>query len=198
MPRVPRSVACLAVGLTCLLTGCTDQISQPTSRLRQGTTDLASTILPETELAQAEPAAFLAFKQYYRVDPSLSATGLLVSRPEEVETSQPERVRDFLAPNRNRHRQIAELRLLRQGRNVVVQCRVETQRLDTTEQAAFQAVRSGDDRPNDTPIDREGAAGTSTRQEWVVVGRDRTREREILDLIEELVAPAPSPITAPE
>ena len=64
----------------------------------------------------------------------------------------------------------------------MLQCQVSVERLDTVEQAAF-ALSRGDDRPNDTPIERLGADTPQTREEWVYVNRDRQAELELLDAI---------------
>mgnify|MGYP000411160748 CR=1 FL=1 len=136
------------------------------------------------DVAGVRPIAEDVFRQYFRIDNEKSDACMLVSLPTEVtEGGSPQRVRDMIRDAHSRHRRLGELHLMQEGPNVVIRCRVQLQRLDTTERAAFQ-VQRGDDRPNTTAIDREGGATGRTREEWVTVGRDRTTERAVLEAIQ--------------
>jgi hypothetical protein len=114
-----------------------------------------------------------------------------MSRPEEVRGKRkPVQLRDTLRVSSSRHRRIAELRIIQKGIDVLAICRVQEQRLETTERASF-AEQRGDDRPNDTPIDRFGATSTYRQEDWVDVGRDRKTELMILDAIRRQLQPLP-------
>jgi len=153
----------------------------------------ASRLLRSADLTAVRPVAERVFRQHFRIDPAASTPSVLVSRPQELgPQEQPERIRDVLRPSANRHRQLAELQLLQEGPDVRIRCRVETQRLDTTERATFAGTR-GDDRPTETPIDRYGAASSDPHQEWVSVGRDKNLEQEILAAIQRELAGATQP-----
>lgn len=153
----------------------------------------ASRLLQNADLGTVQPVAERVFRQHFRIDPSASTASVLVSRPQEpAGQARPERVRDVLRPSSNPRRQLAELHLSQEGPNVRARCRVETQRLDTAERAAFARAR-GDDRPTETPIDRQGAASSDPQQEWVTVGRDKELEREILTAIQQDLTRAGQP-----
>lgn len=149
-------------------------------------TDSAGRLLPGTTLEQLRSVAYNVFTARYRLDREASTAADLVSHPLEVGASgsDPTRVRDLVRPAPNRRRQFARLWFTQQGPDVLVRCRIVTQRLDTAERQAFAHYR-GDDRPDETPIDREGPISVSGQEEWINVGRDRQAETEILDAIEQ-------------
>jgi len=150
----------------------------------------ATRVLRNVDVGAVRPVADRAFRQHFRIDADTSSGSVLVARPHELtEPARPERVKDVLRPSPNRRRQLAELHLTQEGPHVLVWCVVQTQRLDTTERAAFARVR-GDDRPTDTPIDRQGASSGNLQEEWVTVGRDRGIEQEILAAIQRDLAAA--------
>ncbi len=157
----------------------------------------ASVRLPDAQLAAVRTAANAAFRAHFRLDPALSTDSTLVAKAADVEGRAEEespRVRDVLSVSRNRRRQLAEMQVTQEGRDVQVRCRVLIQRLDTAERTAFARER-GDDRPKDTPIDRPGTDSPTTREEWVAVGRDRQLERAILlDVQERLTGVASRPV----
>lgn len=138
-------------------------------------------------MAGVRQAAEKAFRTSYRVDREASAPGLWASLPEEVTRHDPERLSDVIRVTRRRHRRIAYLQVLAEGEQTLARCRVVLQRLETVERSAFARTRGyeGDDRPGDTPIDRAGSVSTSTREEWVNVGRDREAEQMLLRSIEQ-------------
>ncbi|MDM8009042.1 MAG: hypothetical protein QUV05_23120 [Phycisphaerae bacterium] len=175
-----------------LLAGCSSSTERsPTSVGRSG--GAAGRRIVGADVATVQPVAERIFRQHFRIDSPASGPGLIVAQPQEMTaTAQPERVQDLLAGVRGRHRYLAELRLNQQGPDVLLRCVVQTQRLETSERAAFSSQR-GDDRPTDTPIDRLGAASSDNREEWVSGKRDRELEQEILSAIEEACRPATSP-----
>jgi hypothetical protein len=175
----------LATGLSVLLAAGCDSPSRSSSMQAgpgRGSGDWASRWIPNVTLAAVRPIAAEVFRSEYRLDLDRSSSDLLVSRPTEaVDGARGERVRDVLG-RPNRYRQVATLKITKEGTSVMAQCQVRTERLDTAEQAAFARER-GDDRPSDTPIDRVGADAPKAREEWVYVRRDRSAETRILDAI---------------
>ena len=137
------------------------------------------------------PIADKVFRTYFRVDPRSSSPNNWISRPAEVRReAKPVRLRDRLTASPSRRRQVAELRIVQKGTDVLAICRVRNQRLETAERASF-AEQRGDDRPSDTPIDRLGATSTYRQEDWVDVSRDRKTETMILDAIRrQLESPA--------
>jgi hypothetical protein len=147
--------------------------------------------LVNASLAEVRPAATEAFRQYFRLDRDASTAHTLISVPMEVtDPETPPRVRDILGTP-NRFRRVAELYLQQEGGDVLARCRIQIQRLDTAERAAFARQSRNDDRPTETPIDREGAASARRIDEWTDVGRDRQSEQELLTAIETRLAGVP-------
>ncbi len=186
--RVPE---CLAVLLLTVLAGCATTNDRAVSQIGRGAGS-AGRRISGTTVAAVQPVAERVFRQHFRVNPTASGPGVLVSQPQEVtEQRQPEQVRDVLLGSRDRHRYLAELYLDQQGQDVVVRCTVLAQRLETSARAAFNTQR-GDDRPTETPIDRLGPTSTDNREEWVPVKRNRELEQEILNAIAADLRPAGS------
>lgn len=188
--HTPHSQKLWAIGLLLLMTawGC-----ESSNGLRDGSThrreaDSAGRLLPGATVEQVQTVAHNAFTTRYRLDREASTTVDLVSQPMDVGAAGTDstRVRDLVRPAPNRHRQIARLWFSQQGPNVLIRCRILTQRLDTAERQAFANYRS-DDRPDETPIDREGPTSVSGREEWINVGRDRQAENELLDALEQVL-----------
>lgn len=173
--------------------GCGESTRSPAGRLTRASGQFASRRIPDMTADRVRPQAARVFQQHFRIDPALSTGDMLVSRPmETTERVGTGRVRDVLG-SPNRHRLMATLWISQAGSDVVLQCQVRVERLDTAERAAF-AREMGDDRPTDTPIDRHGASSASVREEWVPAGRERQTEAEILDqLMDRLVGTQPAP-----
>lgn len=173
--------------------GCATQGGAAAGFAPRRSADAASRRLANADLGMVRPVADRVFRTYFRTDQEGSSRHEWVSRPEESdEPAGPTRVRDMFTAFPNRRRRVAALWLGQDGPHVVARCRILIQRLDTTERAAF-APQRGDDRPTATPIDRHGPASTSTREEWVDVGRDRSMEQEILTAIERELTSATRP-----
>lgn len=195
-------------GLVCAvgLAGC-DMAGQPeraaTLRTRGGG-DFASRPFEGVDLAQLQPVAERVFRSYFRVDPAASSDVEWVAFPTDISAREPdgpderpapppgeteagerprETMGDVIGVAPRRYRRTAEMRLVPGQNRVVVQVRVGTQRLTTTERAAFARER-GDDRPTDTAIDRLGPASPAAREEWRDYRRNRGLEQEILDAIQ--------------
>lgn len=182
----------VVVGLAIIaLTGC----SAPTQKATTGVSaagGASSRRLTGTSMAALQPVAERIFRQHFRIDSAASGAGLLVSQPQEITGEiQAERVREVLSGARSRHRYLAELRINQQGEDVLLRCTVQTQRLETSERAAFVRQR-GEDRPTETPIDRIGPSSADNREEWVASKRDRSLEQEILTAIQQAAEPAAS------
>jgi len=177
----------VAIALSLLFTaGCPPQKRHAERLPQRGMRDFSSTRFNGTDVLTAHPAADRAFKgQAFRVDPSASSTDIWVSRPREiVDPDRLERIRDLLRGSTNRHRTVAELRLVQEGPNILALCRVQVQRLDTIERDVFARARdAGDHRRSETPVGSEGAGQAPSREEWVTVGRDRQTENLILEAI---------------
>ena len=177
---------------TLLVAGCSSPLETGPAVSRAA--GASSRQIPNVSLAEAQSVAERVFRQRFRINSAASGPGLIVAQPQEVTgEAQPERVRDVLGGVGTRHRRLAELRLDQQGPNLLVRCTVQTQRLETSERAAFSGQRGGDDRPTETPIDRLGPASADYREEWGPAKRDRELEQEILRAIEEALRPATSP-----
>ncbi len=167
--------------------GCTAPGDRSGASAQREATDFASRHLLNVAPAEVESVARRIFMSHFRINPDASTGDTLVSLPTETEgRGQRKSIRDTLAVSPNRQRQRAELRLRPQGGNVLVLVSVQTQRLDTAERAAFARER-GDDRPTETPIEREGPTSPSAREEWVNIGRDRKLEQQILSEIEQAI-----------
>ncbi len=177
-----RTAPALALTLLPLLAaGCAETTATGPARAAG---DFATRRIADASLSDVRPEAERVFRQYFRVDPAASTAVSIVSYPEELEgRGEGRSVRDALTISPSRQRRIAELRLRQDGQGVVALCRIQTQRLDTVERAAFAGTR-GDDRPSERPIDRTGNTTTPRREEWVNLGRDRKTEAAILDAIQ--------------
>ncbi len=158
--------------------GCTQQVAREQSFTRERLAGVA----PD----RAFEAAQQVFRQYFSVDRVDSAENAIYSRPTELRgAGSPQRVRDLLSPTPSRRREVAELRLVPRGNDVVVLCRVRTQRLDTPERRAF-TPQTGDDRPaNNTPFSAEEGASARQREDWVDIGRNRVLEQQVLESLRE-------------
>ncbi len=170
------------MGLWCA--GCGDQVAREQA--------FSNVRIPNVSREQALQAAQLAFRQYFPIDRVDEAEGVFYSRPTEVvEKGRPERVRDLLTQTPNRRRQVAEVRVAPRGNDVIASCRVQVQRLDTSERRAF-VPQTGDDRPSvNTPFSTEAGASAPQREDWVDVGRNRDLEQQVLDsIVSRLTTPA--------
>jgi hypothetical protein len=152
--------------------------------------------------AEVFQAAQAAFRQYFSIADADPATGTITSRPQEVDArGEPTQVRELLG-GQSRRRQIGELRVLTRGPEVIALCRVQRQRLDTTERRAFQTQR-GDDRPTEnTPFEAEAGATGEQRTAWTNIGRNRSLEADILRSLRMRIEPEeattePAAMTAP-
>jgi hypothetical protein len=179
-----QPLVCLLVGTMIALVagGCTQRVEQEQSFARER----FANVPPERAMQVAEQV----FRQYFSVDYVDASEGALYSRPTELSgRGSPERVRDLLTRTPNRRREVAELRLVPRGNDVIALCRVQVQRLDTLERRAF-APQTGDDRPaNNPPLGAEAGASARQREDWTEVGRNRTLEQRVLASLRERLVP---------
>jgi hypothetical protein len=195
------------IGLLCItLTGCDNLAPGPTRSVGDRPADSLSTLLPGTSVASVRAAATQVLKEHFRIDTENSTAVVLRSQPADTTAhadNETPRMNEVLSGRSGRRRQVAEIVLVERGADVVVRCRVQVQRRETPERAAFAPQRSGEDRPAEmTAAERGAITETRTRDEWVNVGRDRQLERTMLDQIAEraergAVVPA-TPATRPQ
>lgn len=165
--------------------GCTQQVAQEQSFARER--------FPNVPPAQAMDTARQVFREYFSIDRVDTSEGVIYSRPTELTGhAAPERVRDVLTRTPNRRREVAELRLVPRGNDVIALCRVQVQRLDTSERRAFVS-QTGDDRPaNNPPFGAEAGASARQREDWTDVGRNRSLEQQVLASLRERLNPQPT------
>ncbi len=121
--------------------GCGESTRSPAGRLTRASGQFASRRIPDMAVDRVRPQAARVFQQHFRIDPALSTGDMLVSRPmETTERVGTGRVRDVLG-SPNRHRLMATLWISQAGSDVVLQCQVRVERLDTAERAAFALAR---------------------------------------------------------
>lgn len=180
--------------LLCFAVGCESEQRQ----LGPAEGTFASQRLGGVSRDEAFRAAREVFSQYFPVESVDEDALRLRSRPVEIATGDggASQVREVLG-TRSRRRQVAEMQVTPRGGDVVVSCRVRTERLDTTQQRAFRP-QAGDDRPaNNAPFDAEAGATAHQRESWTPIGRDRQLERQVLDSVRERLQPVAAPSTAP-
>jgi len=163
-----------------LMSGCATPEGSPIQYQRQQ--------LPNVSYQVVFEAAERAVGERFGVAKRDAAAGLLESRPQEgtVDGSGTRIISDkFGTPRQGRR--VTEVRVVRDGPNVEVLCRVQVQELETEPFRVMQRERGVYDRPSDTPADSE--AGTTPEQNavWVTRRRDREMERQILESVAEWV-----------
>jgi hypothetical protein len=170
--------------------GCDSLIRSP-GPATQEPTEYSSVRLPGVSMDAAHDAAVATMKEHFRLDPAVSTATVLISRPLESEgraDKEPAAVREIISGSSNRHRQVAQIRLVERGADVVARIHVQVQRLDVSERAAFQAPLTGDDRPANVSPQGYGGPRTLTDRDWVNTGRNRQLEQEMADSLAERLA----------
>ncbi len=85
---------------------------------------------------------------------------------------------------------MVEVRVADSGGAARVFCRVLIQEQTTQGHRMFASDRSGSDTPGDyTAINRDAATTTEQNTVWRTLRRDKSAERQILDMIEPLSNP---------
>jgi hypothetical protein len=126
-----------------------------------------------------------ALSQWFRIDDTQSSRRRLVTfYDQSVIQGGTGRIRDDTVGYRNRVRRRGEIRLTPRDGATVVECRVQRERLDTTDARMASRQRSYDESPTDTPIQYEAGVSAEQAQVWTDIGRDRELERQILDVVQ--------------
>ncbi len=134
---------------------------------------------------QAASATLL--DQGYRLDLAHRQAGRLTTHPIEY---RPENAPSRFSTAKS-DRRLAEIRIQRAGDAATIYCRVIVQRQTTAVYRLLAVDGSGDDRPQQTPIEREAATAGAQNTVWQTIGRDLPRERAILaDVLARIAAPA--------
>lgn len=80
-------------------------------------------------------------------------------------------------------REVVSARITGDGDAATATCRVEVQEGSTEARRLYAGEHTLTDLPTDTPIDRDAATTQEQNTVWRVVGRDRAKERAILDTV---------------
>ncbi len=98
-----------------------------------------------------------------------------------------------------RSRRVVQVRLEESATGVRVFCKVSVQAQSTQSYRLLSGERSGDDRAETTPIDRDAATTSEQNSLWQTVRRDKAAERAVLAAMlralgddAEIVRPPPS------
>ena len=139
--------------------------------------------LANVPVDRAFEAGTYAMQQWFRgVDPRPSGGLIRGLATEYTQSGGTERIRDVIGfPNRMRRRGTLSIQPLGDGCRLI--CRVDRERLDTSDHRIFRQQRSINDLPNQTPIERDAGLTASQEQAWTSLPRDRALEQDILDLI---------------
>jgi len=142
--------------------------------------------LGEVSYGTAFATARDVMAQYYSIESSDASTGEIVSRPKRVDAG-----RDRLLGG-SPARQVARLRLRREGKGVVAHLAVAVQR----QGSAVYRQHSGIDEtyssvPNQTPAEADAATTPEQNEAWRTVKHDRALEQRILGQIHRALHPQP-------
>jgi len=140
--------------------------------------------LPGVSKTAACDAGLYAMRQWFRLDPAAPSDGVIQGLPEEYEQrGGTGRIRDEAVGYRNRLRRTATLVIQETPTGSVAKCRVQVERLDTSDHRVFSSNEQFGDVPNETPIDREAGVTPRQQQVWTALPRDRDLERRILNVL---------------
>jgi len=143
---------------------------------------------PDLDTAYQAAAATL-MDHGFRLDVANRQAGRLTTYPSEY---TPENASLRFGAARS-GRRVAEIRIQHAGNEAAIYCRVIVQRQTTEAHRLLAVDGSGDDRPQQTPIEREAATARTQNTVWQTVGRDMALERAILaDLSGRVTTPAPA------
>lgn len=162
--------ACMAAGL---LVGCTEPIGRARS-------------LGEVGYQPAFATAREVLAQYYSIESADPQTGVIRSRPKPVQ-ARAERI-----VGKSDARQVATMRLRRDGREVIAHLAVAIQRQGST---IHRQMRMDADNyssvPNQTPAEVEGATTPEQNESWRTDKYDRVMEQTILNQLYRAMHPQP-------
>ncbi len=150
----------------------------------QRTDGWSQVALPNVNRDVAFDAGLYAMRQWFRLEEIAPETGMVRSATEEFQQrGGTGRIRDTAIGYNNRMRRTATLVLQDTGTGSIAKCIVRVQRLDTADHRVFRDNERFQDYPGDTPIDRDAGVSAGQTEAWTDMPRDRTLEREILNLI---------------
>ncbi len=150
--------------------------------------------LPNTPVEAAFDAGMYALRQHFPAVNSSQGEGRIESGWLEFEQrGGTGRLRDETLQFRNRMRHRAIVLVASEAAGSIARCRVEVERLDTSDHVVFAQQGQFDDVPNDTPIEREASTSAAQNQVWTPVNRDGQLERTLLRILfEKASGPATS------
>jgi hypothetical protein len=135
-----------------------------------------SRALGTVEYSAAFAAAREVLAQYYSVESSDAETGVIQARPKRIDAPNERLLSGSPA------REVATLRLRKEGKAVVAHTTVAVQRQGGP---ALQTMRGGTDTyssvPDDTPAEREAATTVEQNESWRTHHYAHAVERKILD-----------------
>jgi hypothetical protein len=153
--------------------------------------------MADADGGRAFDAAQYALRQWFTIDVADRSEGLLTTVPAEYdERGGTGRIRDTAIKYPNRMRRRATVRVQGDGAEVSVDCVVIRERLDTADMRVFRLNRQFDDVGNETPIEQEAGSSAGQNEVWTDVGRDRSLERQILDVVRERLGSQTQPAAA--
>lgn len=130
-------------------------------------------------------AAEGALAEHFQLARRDAGTRTITTLPtESTVTGKGERIGDVIGATR-RERRTAEVRVEPAGPTVKVFCKVLVQEYDTDAHQVFSRDLASDDRPGDTPAQRDAATTTEQNAVWRTKMRDKEMERQILRDIQE-------------
>ena len=192
--KVIRPYLAGGMSLCCMVlaAGCDNLALERTRPGGERPADASSTLVPGVRVAEARAVVAQVLREHFRIDAESSTGVMLRSQPSETTAhadNETPRVNEVLSGRSGRRRKVAEVALVERGPDVLVRCRVQVQRLETPERAAFAPQKGGDDRPAEMTTTERGAfQDARAGDEWADVGRDRQLEQTMLDQIAERLA----------
>ncbi len=151
--------------------------------------------LPNAPVDAAFDAGVYALRQHFpAVNPSRGEGRIESGWLEFEQRGGTGRLRDETLNFRNRMRHRAIVMVAPEAAGSVARCRVEVERLDTSDHLVFAHQGRFEDLPNQTPIEREASTTSAQNQVWTPVNRDGQLE---LTLLRILFEKATGPATAP-
>ncbi|NOT02066.1 MAG: hypothetical protein HOP29_15750 [Phycisphaerales bacterium] len=137
------------------------------------------------EFAAAMAAAERAVGEHFAIAERDADAGVVRSEPTEGgagEAGDPAHV-NLGTPSRARR--LAEVRVVRDGDEIEVLCRVQLQQLETDPFRSRQYDRGTFDEPTDSPAERDASTTPEQNALWQTRRRDRMMERAILAAVAE-------------
>ncbi len=148
--------------------------------------------LGEVDYDTAYQAGRTVFADYYAIDAADPDDGRITGRPKPLDNSAP----GGLALSSQPARELAVLRIRRDGKVIWADVRVAIQRQQAGGFDSFGDLGGRGDAPNQTPADLEGPLSASQQEAWVAKGANYRTETHILqDIYNRLHPPAKTPGT---